>query len=723
VDILAYCDRFSVSPGEAVALHLSSALPRVAVDVVRLTSIDDRPEGPGWDETPVQRLTAEARPSVQDVHAGSYAVAAGDLLASADRARIEVWAWPTTPEAGRQTLVTGLRDGQPVWSLGLDDDGHAVLRVGGDGAHAVARSEAPLRARSWYRIAAEVDAAAGALTLVVEDTSPWVVGERLTVATAQAAAYPTPLAADRVYLAARPRPGSAPHAVTDRYNGKLEAPRISIPDGSGWAPVAAWDFAQDMAGDRIVDVSGHGHHGTCVNMPARAMTGHAWSGHVHRARSRPEEYGAIHFHDDDLEDARWAPLLSYTVPDELPSGVYAFKVTAGETTEHFPFWVTPGPGGARQRVAFLASTNTYLAYGNERLAEGGRGESLALMKTAPVTLDDADRYRFSHHELGGSLYDVHSDGSGVCYSSRLRPILNLRPSYRTWLNDGPRNFAADFYVLGWLHHLGVDHDVLTDEDLHRDGAAALADYDLVVTGSHPEYYTAEMLDAHQAHLAAGGNLMYLGGNGFYWVTSMGQDRPHVIESRRSHAGTRNWNGGPGEDEHSLSGRLGGIWRHVGRPPQQLVGTGFTAFGWGQARGYTRTPESYAPSVAHFFAGIENTVIGERGLVLGGAAGDELDRADAALGTPAHAVVLARSDNEHRYVPVIEDHLELMPDRQTGAHEDVRADLVYFETGAGGAVLSASSICWAGALAWNKFDNDVSTLCANVLRSMTAHGAS
>ena len=46
-----------------------------------------------------------------------------------------------------------------------------------------------------------------------------------------------------------------------------------------------------------------------------------------------------------------------------------------------------------------------------------------------------------------------------------------------------------------------------------------------------------MLDALDAYLAGDGRLMYLGGNGFYWVTAMDPRRPHVVEVRRGINGT------------------------------------------------------------------------------------------------------------------------------------------------------------------------------------------
>ena len=47
--------------------------------------------------------------------------------------------------------------------------------------------------------------------------------------------------------------------------------------------------------------------------------------------------------------------------------------------------------------------------------------------------------------------------------------------------------------------------------------------------------------------------------------------------------------------------------------------------------------------------------------------------------------------------------------------DIHADLVFFETPAGGAVFSTGSIAYAGSLAWNGFDNNICRLTSNVLR--------
>ncbi|MDT8872109.1 hypothetical protein RAA17_15430 [Komagataeibacter rhaeticus] len=45
----------------------------------------------------------------------------------------------------------------------------------------------------------------------------------------------------------------------------------------------------------------------------------------------------------------------------------------------------------------------------------------------------SDVFLAERREFGASLYDRHSDGSGIMISSRLRPVLNMRPKYQSWL--------------------------------------------------------------------------------------------------------------------------------------------------------------------------------------------------------------------------------------------------------------------------------------------------
>jgi N,N-dimethylformamidase len=351
-----------------------------------------------------------------------------------------------------------------------------------------------------------------------------------------------------------------------------------------------------------------------------------------------------------------------------------------------------------------------------------RYERMGIVMPADYPWLPEDRYVVDQQLL--SLYDRHSDDSGVCYSTRLRPILNIGPQYKQMGSDekspGPHVLGADLHLLDWMEVRGFQYDVATDEDLHREGADLLARYMVVVTGTHPEYWTEQMLDGLESYLTAGGRLMYLGGNGFYWVTSFDPERPHIIEIRRW-GGTGPWKAQPGEYCHSTTGEIGGLWRARGRAPQRLTGVGFAAQGTGPAVPYRRSGDSFDASVAFIFEGVgEDETIGDSGLVMGGAGGYEVDRADAALGTPPHALVVATASGlSDEYQHCVEELYSTDPKQGGSLSPDVRGDMVYFRGPNGGGVFSVGSITWCGSLSHNDYDNAVSQITGNVLRRFSS----
>ena len=338
--------------------------------------------------------------------------------------------------------------------------------------------------------------------------------------------------------------------------------------------------------------------------------------------------------------------------------------------------------------------------------------------THAVEWTEREKWHDQHPELGSSVYDAHPDGTGISYSSRLRPVVTMRPQFKNWINGFPRHFAADLYLIEWLKRKDFAYDVATDEDLHREGLSALSPHKVIVTGSHPEYWTTPMLNALREYLADGGRLMYLGGNGFYWVTGIDSSRPHLIEVRRGINGTRAWTSHPGEIYLSLTGEQGGLWRYRGQDPNRLVGVGFASEGWGGAEGYDQLADRHDPRAAFVFEGIEpDEVIGDFGEIMSGASGDEIDRYDLANGTPPQTLRLATSEGRHSdyYQIVVEDLTMVLPGR--GGQDDprVRSDITLLEAPTGGAVFSVGSINWSGSLLTNDADNNVSRMTENVLR--------
>jgi N,N-dimethylformamidase len=727
--VVGYADRFSVAPGETIRFMVSCELPTYRADIVRLIHGDPNPRGPGFKEELVASAVSGEYPGrFQEIYTGSYVrVTDNPALRLRGSFTIQAWILPTTPQKGPQGIVTKWCDNQG-YGLFIDSQGELALWLGTEGQIVRVRSGKALRSSEWYFIAATFDAQSRTVRLYQEPLREWPRDEAHAIVEQPTSCHELPENDCDLLIAAHWQQSRNGRTFAGgHFNGKIDSPRVfgralgrdellslkrgAVPLAFDSSLIAAWDFSLDISSRKVTDTSPHRLHGETVNMPARGMTGYNWSGREANFRYALHEYGAIHFHDDDLDDAGWEVDFSLTIPTRLRSGVYAARLRTEGGEDYVPFVVRPRKGVPAARAVFLMPTNSYLAYANEQLKLSYR--LAPNQQRGAVTPEDGYTAKYGLV----SLYDHHSDGSGVCYSSRLRPIMTLRPKYRTRILGGPHQLPADLHLIDWLEAKGHNYDVITDEDLHHEGLDLLTPYKTVLTGSHPEYWTGDMLSAVETYLQNGGRMMYLGGNGFYWVTAVDPQRPHVVEVRRW-GGIRAWDANPGEYHLSTTGELGGLWRSRGRAPQRTAGVGFTAQGLDTNQPYRRQPDSFDPRAAFIFAGIGNDeLIGDfPSLVLNhGAAGFELDRADVALGTPPHALVVASSSGySDSYQHVVEEVL-ISDSRQGGTVNPlVRADMVYFECPNGGAVFSTGSIAWCGSLSYNNYDNNVSRVTDNVL---------
>jgi N,N-dimethylformamidase len=738
--IMGYSDKISVRPGETIQFMVScERKTSYTARIVRIIHGDTSPEGPGYKEEAIKTaIDGTYNGRKQEIHAGSYAVVpahrALDRLGSFS---VQAMIWPTTPERSGQTIVSRWSGSSGAgFILGVDGANGLTLKLGdGKGKVEEIQTGKGLLAREWYCVAASYDKASGAIHLYQEPVIPYAktdtkaeVAHTARLVVDHAAGIPLTFAAHKT------NGSNGRLMVAGYYNGKIDRPRLSgralsrleleqlrgdqIPAALRTAVVAAWDFSKEITGETIVDISAHRCHGHTVHLPARAMTGWNWTGEEMCWRHKPEQYGAIHFHDDDLYDAGWETDFSFTVPTGLKSGIYAAHVATDDDEDFMPFVIKPEKGKPTSKLLFVLPTASYLAYANEHmatdapLAEHLTGQ-IAVFQPADVFLND-------HREYAGSCYDTHSDGSGVCYSSRLRPILTMRPKYQSWLGGKGSSLwqmNADTHITDWLEASHFDYDCITDEDLHDEGYEAIEPYRVFITSTHHEYWSKPMWDALDAFKRAGGRLIYTGANAWYWRIAYHASKPGVIEVRRGEGGIRAWAAEPGEYYHSFTGEYGGLWRRQGLAPQRMAGTGFSAQGFDLSSYYVRNQDSFDPRAAFIFEGVgKEERIGDFGLIGGGAAGLELDRADRALGTPPNALVLASSLNHTPvYMVVCEEILINAPGMCNGESDLVRADMVFFETPSGGAVFATSSIAWAGSLSHNNYQNNVSLITGNVVR--------
>ena len=726
-EMLAYADRQTLRAGEEINFKTScSGVESYRLDIVRLLSPDlgDGPDVPAYVATEMATPVCGDHPARhQEIHPGSYVhVPAGAGGQAEGGFTVAVSVFPTLLAAGQQMLFgTYCNDTATGAGLFVGSDGRLGFVCGDGTVPEVVLSDVAVAESRWSCVAVSCDEAGG-VTFHAGGHASHYLEERGWIHEEHHGGPVAGLGDDPILIGAE-RTGAG-HAVSC-FNGRLERPQLfgrALSDAEVEAigergPAAAaddalgdWDFSVDISSEDVRDVSGHERHGSLVNMPTRGVGGSNWSGWTSDWRVAPEEYGAIHFHDDDISDACWETTQSLRVPADWPSGCYAGRFRAGEAEFWVPFAVRPAADTPTSDVAFLLPTATYGAYANLQMRVVSPFNEMIHGRL--TVLDETDLLMLRFGEIGGCTYDNHTDGSTVVHSSMHRPVTNFRPHGRMY------KFCQDLLIVAWLERTGMAYDVITDDDLDREGLEALAPYQVLVTSSHPEYTSTPMMDAVEGFLRGGGRLMNLGGNTYWHRIAYHPTRSGMTEVRRPDL-PRLWRADASQAHDTLTGEPAGTWIGIGRGPHTIGGVGFITQGFDTCSYYRRTAASQDPRAAFIFEGVAEEIIGDFGILQGGAAGYEIERVDAALGTPAHTLVLASSENHSNlYDLMVASIGDVLPNTDPDAPEKIRADMVFFETPGGGAVFSTGSIAWSGSLGNFGYDNNVAAVTNNVLRRFT-----
>ena len=747
--LLGYTDKLTVRPGDNIEFKVSSDDNQpFTAQLVQLINGDIHSESPGFKEVEISAtVNREYAGREQAIIQGSCIVIEDiEPLLALQEFSLALNFMPTTPALARQHIISHWNQcGDIGWSLQLNKQGQlAFITKDSKGGVTAAVVEQCLKAKCWYRATLRVSwiqntvnvccspiESASAVPNKSVDVSNMIKGERPWVS--------TPLL---IAAAFGGRDNIERIAPVDTFNGRIESPVIYqgllddaelIAAAAGLRPshlnrrlVANWDFTQGIGSTLIKDTSLNALNGYTHNLPLRALKGTQWDGTTMRWSEAREQYGAIHFHRDDLYDCGWLTDVHLRIPDNWASGIYALRLRLNAkpvsvaTEEYLPFFVTPPKGKPQAKLAFIVPTFTYMAYGNIHLA------SVAELEAARQASELSDKEFFNTYicgpgskdyielmegteSIGKAVYNFHSDGSPIHFSSCLRPLLNIRPKNNFW------NFTSDLLYIAWLEAKQIEYDIITDDLLHKEGTRLLKNYSVIMSGSHPEYVTTKQLDAIRAYTEQGGRFMYMGGNGYYWRCAVHTTLPGVIEVRRGRAGMGDWYSEVGECYHEFTGEKGGIWKEIGRPPQQLFGVAYIGQGINCRSQFYRIAPGVRESRAAFIVdGIDEEIVGDFGVIGGGAAGQEIDKSNSELGTPEHAIVIAQSENHGSdMVCAIEERPHVTTDAV--CQRETYAQILFFETAQGGAVFSVGSMTWCGSLSHNNYNNSISTMTANVLK--------
>lgn len=324
--LVSYCDPISVGPGDEVRFMVSSHDDDpFDAQLVRIVCGDVTPAGHGYtDEECDARVNGRYDGRHRPIARGSFGIVPPNpALAELGALSVEVAVYPTL-HGGVRTLMSSWGSGGG-FAQELRDEVPQLVISDGSGGSVELCAEYPLALHRWTKVAGTYDPAAVEIGLTIESlvvapgdvvtARPWA-GAR-TIGTSATVATDGPL-----LFAAREIDG-----VRDQhFDGRLDACALGFrPD----APLEArWDFSLDIGTDRISDTRPHGLRGTVRQLPMRGIPGANWTGEVHDWTVDLTHYGAIHFHADDLADAEWEPACTFTIPDELASGVYALRRSA-----------------------------------------------------------------------------------------------------------------------------------------------------------------------------------------------------------------------------------------------------------------------------------------------------------------------------------------------------------------------------------------------------------
>jgi N,N-dimethylformamidase beta subunit-like protein len=328
--------------------------------------------------------------------------------------------------------------------------------------------------------------------------------------------------------------------------------------------------------------------------------------------------------------------------------------------------------------------------------------------TTPIVVQIPTTTINAYNNWGGaSLYGYNS------ISSPAYAISFNRPQYAD--AQWPRGYGfSDEWdariraFVYWLEAAGYRADFITSNDLHE-SKDLLQRYRLFISIGHDEYWSRDMRDHFDAHIALGGNAAIFGGNTCQWQTRLEADE-RTGEAGRRQLCYRIADQDPIQDPT----RKTVTWREVGYPENLSFGAGFARGAW---RGMG-TPMAFKVHRSDHWAFFQTE------LANGDEFGNDLD--ENLLGYETNSVDYVY-DKRGRPVPTCVDGtppnydilaLAELPDWQIPGNAAMG---ILTNPGSGGTVFNAATTDWARGLEACVREGDCfRTITAKVTRNVIEH---
>lgn len=376
--------------------------------------------------------------------------------------------------------------------------------------------------------------------------------------------------------------------------------------------------------------------------------------------------------DRGWENNNWDVGYRLDVGDDWAPGVYAARIgTPTDDSADIFFVVRSAAPGSTTPIVVQIPTTTINAYNNWG---------------------------------GASLYGYNSIASPAHAVSFNRPQCDDTkwPGGYGFANEWDTRIRA---FVCWIEAAGYRADYITNNDLHET-AKLLQHYRLFISIGHDEYWSRDMRDHFDAHIASGGNAAIFGGNTCYWQIRLEPDE-RTGDAGRSQICYRN----SGQDPAQDPARKTVTWREAGRPENLSFGAGFAVGAW---KG-TGTPKPFKVHRADHWAFFQT------GLANGDEFGNALDETLLCYETNSADYIY---DKQGRPVPTGSDGtppnyeilaLAELPDWQIPGNAAMG---LFANPHSGGIVFNAATTDWARGLETCLRDGDCfRTVTAKITRNV------
>ena len=367
--IVGYADPLTTSPGEVVDFKVSTISKQFTSQILRLGVGPDVPQGPPTKHYPVDDVALQTHAGrLQFGHPGSF-IRVDDWhgVDSRDVKSIVVMGlfYATKPKADHeQYLFSTIRDQEQPEGFAclLNLDGGLVLLVPSGGKLHRLDTSLVLTKDVWYDFTLKIYLDDSRLELSLDSKRADLAAKPANHTYVHTLENCADLwSAAPLLIAGGDHNFASTTAPSPRttFNGKVEAFKIKAKVQDTWRDLLHFDFSLNMSADTVRDISPNKKTGQLINAPTRAVTGHDYDGTWVDWTLAKYGYGAIHFHDDDVDDALWDTSFSVRLPESLLSGFYAALVDDGKTKDYIPFFVRPRKDAVPAPVAFIVPTFTY----------------------------------------------------------------------------------------------------------------------------------------------------------------------------------------------------------------------------------------------------------------------------------------------------------------------------------------------------------------------------